>query len=47
MQRQQQAMLTIAADSMKVTAANQEAWVEICTCPISMVRPLKASVTIL
>lgn len=36
-QKQQQAMMTIAADSMRVTAANKDAWIEICTCPLSLV----------
>ena len=31
------AMITIMQDGMRVTAANRQAWIEICTCPLSLV----------
>jgi hypothetical protein len=30
-------MITIMQDGMRVTAANRQAWIEICTCPLSLV----------
>ena len=33
------AMNTIIQDGMRVTAANRQAWVEICQCPLSLVNP--------
>lgn len=36
--RQKEAMMTVMADGMKVTANNKDAWNEICTCPLSLVR---------
>lgn len=35
------AMHTIMQDGMRVTAANRQAWIEICTCPLSLVCPDK------
>ena len=32
------AMNTIMQDGLRVTAANRQAWIEICTCPLSLVR---------
>ena len=34
------AMNTIIQDGMRVTAANRQAWVEICQCPLSLVSPV-------
>ncbi|KAL0038859.1 hypothetical protein WJX79_010928 [Trebouxia sp. C0005] len=30
------AMITIMQDGMRVTASNRQAWIEICTCPLSL-----------
>ncbi|KAL0043938.1 hypothetical protein WJX82_007098 [Trebouxia sp. C0006] len=34
--KQEGAMITIMQDGMRVTAANRQAWIEICTCPLSL-----------
>lgn len=31
------ALIAIMQDGMKVTANNRQAWIEICTCPLSLV----------
>lgn len=43
----QGAMNTIMQDGMRVTAANRQAWIEICQCPLSLVCSLCCSIQLL